>query len=413
MAKMMDKYTVIQVYEMLKAEKSPKKVAEKLGVSLATLNAFRYDKQNKKQFDALKKADAKKEADKEMGFVIEDKPVVKTVSVSKEKDKRIEELEKENYELQKKVEQQEARMKDDKVIIDDYQQRQSKHVESIKKAQKEIAEKDEKIAELTQKCEHDFGKSDIIESKDKEIKQLNNTLDRKNDEISRLKKKKDEAEEARKKATSQLNERSRRYESLMKTANKDLEENQKEITALKEKNAKHVNDAMEIDIMVRQIESEHAEKSLEQSNRIEELERYAEDWKGKYQDLANAHSALEDEHETLTRKLDEGSLVTNISEIPIQIHPFVPNEAQAVELSQINGINPPSHYRAKDNGMDVIQFLESQMSAEAYKGFMIGNILKYATRTGRKDEEVKELDKIIDYAQRMKESIESGRLNGQ
>ncbi|UBH16384.1 DUF3310 domain-containing protein [Macrococcus armenti] len=413
MAKMMDKYTVIQVYEMLKAEKSPKKVAEKLGVSLATLNAFRYDKQNKKQFDALKKADAKKEADKEMGLVIEDKPVVKTVNVSKEKDKRIEELENQNETLQRQIAELEKRVKDDEVAINDYSTRLNQYVEKHKKLDELISEKDDKIAELTQKREHNFGKSDIIESKDKEIKQLNDTLSRKNDEISRLKKKKDEVEVARKKATSELNERSRKYESLMKTATKDFEANQKEIKALKAKNAKHVNDAMEIDIMVRQIESEHAEKSLEQSNRIAELEKTVDDWKGKFYDLANAHSALEDEHETLTRKLDEGSLVTNISDFPIQIHPFTPNEAEITEISRNMGINPPSHYRAKDSGMDVIQFLESQMSAEAYKGFMIGNILKYATRTGRKDEEVKELDKIIDYAQRMKESIESGRLNGQ
>lgn len=32
---------------------------------------------------------------------------------------------------------------------------------------------------------------------------------------------------------------------------------------------------------------------------------------------------------------------------------------------------------------------------------MIGNIIKYATRTGRKDEEINELKKIVDYADRI------------
>ena len=39
----------------------------------------------------------------------------------------------------------------------------------------------------------------------------------------------------------------------------------------------------------------------------------------------------------------------------------------------------PSHYQGKD-GIDVIEFLRQQMSADEFKGFMTGNIIKYATR---------------------------------
>ncbi|WP_165981761.1 DUF3310 domain-containing protein [Macrococcoides caseolyticum] len=76
------------------------------------------------------------------------------------------------------------------------------------------------------------------------------------------------------------------------------------------------------------------------------------------------------------------------------------SEIENKELA-IKNINPPSHYAPNGLGTDVIGFLESQFSYEAYKGFMIGNIIKYATRTGRKDEEINELKKIVDYADRI------------
>lgn len=68
---------------------------------------------------------------------------------------------------------------------------------------------------------------------------------------------------------------------------------------------------------------------------------------------------------------------------------------------------PVSHYAGKD-GVDVIAFIEQQWSPEAVRGFMAGNIIKYATRLGRKDDEDKELAKIIDYAERYRKYIDKG-----
>lgn len=65
------------------------------------------------------------------------------------------------------------------------------------------------------------------------------------------------------------------------------------------------------------------------------------------------------------------------------------------------------HYSGSE-GVDMIAFIEQQWSKDAVRGFMAGNIVKYATRLGRKDEEVKELDKIIDYAQRYKDYLQKG-----
>lgn len=63
----------------------------------------------------------------------------------------------------------------------------------------------------------------------------------------------------------------------------------------------------------------------------------------------------------------------------------------------------PNHYQAD---IDVIEFCRQHFTDEEFKGAMKFNLIKYPTRLGRKDEMVKELDKIIDYAQRYKEVLE-------
>ncbi len=65
----------------------------------------------------------------------------------------------------------------------------------------------------------------------------------------------------------------------------------------------------------------------------------------------------------------------------------------------------PTHYKAD---IDVIEFCRQHFTDEEFKGAMKFNLIKYPTRLGRKDDIVKELDKIINYAQRYKEVLESG-----
>ncbi|MCJ0924040.1 DUF3310 domain-containing protein [Mammaliicoccus sciuri] len=64
----------------------------------------------------------------------------------------------------------------------------------------------------------------------------------------------------------------------------------------------------------------------------------------------------------------------------------------------------PTHYKAN---IDVIEFCRQHFTDEEFKGAMKFNLIKYPTRLGRKDDMVKELDKIIDYAQRYKEVLEN------
>lgn len=65
----------------------------------------------------------------------------------------------------------------------------------------------------------------------------------------------------------------------------------------------------------------------------------------------------------------------------------------------------PSHY-TKD-GHDLLSHLEHIFPEEEMRGAYRFNVIKYATRAGRKDDIVLELDKITEYAKRWKQFEQS------
>ena len=65
----------------------------------------------------------------------------------------------------------------------------------------------------------------------------------------------------------------------------------------------------------------------------------------------------------------------------------------------------PSHYEGKD-GIDVIDFLYQQLPFEEFKGFMKGNMIKYPVRSGRKENEIEDIKKARNYADRLLEKLE-------
>jgi hypothetical protein len=70
-----------------------------------------------------------------------------------------------------------------------------------------------------------------------------------------------------------------------------------------------------------------------------------------------------------------------------------------VEYSPIN----PSHYRV-DGIPEAIDIMEHLMTQEQFKGFLWGNVIKYAYRYGRKGDEHDTAGKIEWYANRLKEA---------
>ena len=48
-------------------------------------------------------------------------------------------------------------------------------------------------------------------------------------------------------------------------------------------------------------------------------------------------------------------------------------------------------------GIEVIDYIKAKMSRDEYKGFLKGNVLKYISRSGYKDDAVKDLKKAYEY----------------
>ena len=59
------------------------------------------------------------------------------------------------------------------------------------------------------------------------------------------------------------------------------------------------------------------------------------------------------------------------------------NEPKPTE--QIEGVTKPSHYQLFPN-VEAIEIIARSMTVEQFKGFCLGNILKYRLRAGKKSE---------------------------
>lgn len=58
-------------------------------------------------------------------------------------------------------------------------------------------------------------------------------------------------------------------------------------------------------------------------------------------------------------------------------------------------VNNPNHY--SPNGRDTFMHMKDQMGAEAFNGFLQGNVIKYTARHQFKDKPVEDLNKALFY----------------
>lgn len=66
------------------------------------------------------------------------------------------------------------------------------------------------------------------------------------------------------------------------------------------------------------------------------------------------------------------------------------------------------HYQGD---VEPIELMQAQMSREAFMGFLRGNIIKYASRFGKKDEMAKEATKIRVYAEWLEVAAKGDNVN--
>ena len=74
--------------------------------------------------------------------------------------------------------------------------------------------------------------------------------------------------------------------------------------------------------------------------------------------------------------------------------------------------NEPKYYDNHYQGsIQPIEYMQANMSPEAFQGFLRGNIIKYACRLGKKDAAEKEAQKICRYAEWLLQAVKGETID--
>jgi hypothetical protein len=74
---------------------------------------------------------------------------------------------------------------------------------------------------------------------------------------------------------------------------------------------------------------------------------------------------------------------------------YTPEELEAMQIK--DAVNP-DHY--KRGGIEAIDYIQAKLTPEEFAGYCLGNMLKYLSRLGHKDEAAQEMRKAIWYGER-------------
>lgn len=73
----------------------------------------------------------------------------------------------------------------------------------------------------------------------------------------------------------------------------------------------------------------------------------------------------------------------------------------AVPEKHVDMVNNPPHYKV--GGLETIDILKAKLTKDEYRGYLKGNVIKYATRAGYKGASAEDAGKLAWYAQRLAE----------
>ena len=65
-------------------------------------------------------------------------------------------------------------------------------------------------------------------------------------------------------------------------------------------------------------------------------------------------------------------------------------------------VNSPEHYKV--GGIEVIDFIKAKLTAEEFRGYLKGNVLKYTSRAGYKDDAAQNIGKLVWYASKLQDT---------
>lgn len=65
-------------------------------------------------------------------------------------------------------------------------------------------------------------------------------------------------------------------------------------------------------------------------------------------------------------------------------------------------VNQPPHYTV--GGIETIAYIKAKLTPEEFRGYLKGNVLKYASRANHKDNPAQDIDKMVWYAHALQEA---------
>jgi len=73
-----------------------------------------------------------------------------------------------------------------------------------------------------------------------------------------------------------------------------------------------------------------------------------------------------------------------------------------MEEPKVDVVNHPPHYKV--GGIEVIDFIKAKLTPEEFRGYLKGNVLKYTSRAGHKDDAGQDIGKLVWYATKLQEA---------
>ncbi|TDM18100.1 DUF3310 domain-containing protein [Macrococcoides canis] len=371
MAKTLKGLVITEVDQIIHETKTLKEAAAKIGVAYQTLLQFRSE--NMKEFKKLK-------AQREQGLIVDEVQVVKTKPVEKNKGASTIPV----NDVIDKAEHQKI-VNDLKNKLEELQKEHNKSNEDVNKLN---AERNDLLNQIRQHIEKAEKKDEELQLKELQIKDRERDIKSLKHSYDRLEKKSADA--------LKMNDR-----FLTSKYEKELNQHKRTIEVSAEANKNLKQSLEEANKVIKEYQDKETKLVTSYEKQLEEKQNTIQKLETDFITLEKSYEALMSKTDSISNvKWEKGPRLTFDIDRNKLIQSQLLSEIESKELA-IQNINPPSHYAPNGLGTDVIGFLESQFSYEAYKGFIIGNIIKYATRTGRKDEEINELKKIVDYADRM------------
>jgi hypothetical protein len=114
-------------------------------------------------------------------------------------------------------------------------------------------------------------------------------------------------------------------------------------------------------------------------------------------------SANVDEQVTQVKVTRIEQLLNEWSNAPVEIvtpKPVPAPKPEYFDVVQPDPVNHPAHYT--HGGIETIDFIQAKLTPEEFRGYLKGNILKYGSRIGHKENDMQDAGKLAWYTAKLR-----------